>query len=268
MSNKEIIEQKAEKAILEIRKNALKNGTGFLIYDEYLPVGQYYMEYPDGDIKIVIPSTNRNIFIVHQELDSQTVLNLRKNYHLIIWHSKLMQKLMPTLYIITGPNGAGKSSIGSSLLPDSIRNNYTPYDADKLKMIEQLRIKKQGFTYKEAGRLADEFVYEEFERRYKDALKRNDHFVYEGHFSDESSWNLIKEFKEAGYKIDMIFIGLATLKLSQDRVYYRAINGGHNVNAFDIQKNYYGNLENLNKFFTLIDTLSLIDNSGNTAIFL
>ncbi|MBS1579642.1 MAG: zeta toxin family protein [Bacteroidetes bacterium] len=175
---------------------------------------------------------------------------------------------MPTLYVITGPNGAGKSSIGASLLPDSIRSNYMPYDADKLKMIEQVRLKKQGLTYKEAGQLADEFVFKEFDRRYKDALNRNDHFVYEGHFSEETSWNLIKEFKEAGYKIDMIFIGLATLKLSQDRVHYRAINGGHNVNAYDIQNNYFGNLETLNKHFSLIDNLSLIDNSKNIPIYI
>ncbi|MBS1579641.1 MAG: hypothetical protein JST29_08390 [Bacteroidetes bacterium] len=82
MSNKEIIEGKAEKAVLEIRKNALKNGVGFLIYDEHLPVGQYYMEYPDGDIKIVTPSIDKNIFSIHQELDAQTVLNIRKKLSL------------------------------------------------------------------------------------------------------------------------------------------------------------------------------------------
>ena len=95
---------------------------------------------------------------------------------------------MPALYIITGPNGAGKSTAGPGLLPDLIKKSYPPFDGDKLKMIKQLEFKKKTGSYKEAGKLADDFVFAEFERQYQKALLEMDHFAYEGHFSDESSW--------------------------------------------------------------------------------
>jgi len=102
---------------------------------------------------------------------------------------------MPCLYIITGPNGAGKSTVGPGLLPDSIRDSYPPFDGDKLKMIKQQEFKCKTVSYKEAGKLADEYVYKEFERLYKEALSKKDHFAYEGHFSEEESWDLIRKFK-------------------------------------------------------------------------
>jgi len=169
---------------------------------------------------------------------------------------------MPFLYILTGPNGAGKSTAGPGLLPDAISKSYPPFDGDKLKMIKQQEFKKITGSYKEAARLADEYVYGEFERLYKKSLSENDHFAYEGHFSEESSWNLIRKFKESGYKIDMIFLGLVSLKLSSDRVFNRAVRGGHNVKPYDIENNYFGNLAKLNEHLELIDQLTILDTSG------
>lgn len=169
---------------------------------------------------------------------------------------------MPRLYILTGPNGAGKSTAGPGLLPDAIGEKYPPFDGDKLKMIKQQEFKLLTGSYKEASRRADEYVYEEFERCYKRALSANDHFAYEGHFSEESSWDLVRTFKAAGYKIDMIFLGLISLALSADRVFNRAIRGGHNVQPYDIEKNYFGNLIKLNEHLDLIDQLTLLDTSG------
>jgi predicted ABC-type ATPase len=169
---------------------------------------------------------------------------------------------MPSLYILTGPNGAGKSTAGPGLMPDFIQALYPPFDGDHLKMIKQREFKLLTGSYKEAARLADEYVYAEFERLYKSALSKNDHFSYEGHFSEESSWELIRKFKAAGYTIDMIFLGLVSLELSADRVFNRAIRGGHNVQAYDIEKNYFGNLIKLNEHLDLIDQLTILDTSG------
>ncbi len=118
---------------------------------------------------------------------------------------------MPTLYIITGPNGAGKSTAGPGLLPDVIKDKYPLFDGDKLKMTKQLEFKKLTGSYKEASRLADNYVFAEFESLYTAALFNKDHFAYEGHFSEDDSWNLIRKFKQEGYRIDMIFLGLTSL---------------------------------------------------------
>jgi len=60
----------------------------------------------------------------------------------------------------------------------------------------------------------------------------------------------------------MIFLGLVSLKLSADRVFNRAIRGGHNVLPYDIEKNYLGNLIKLNQHIDLIDQLTLLDTSA------
>ncbi len=175
---------------------------------------------------------------------------------------------MHGLYIIAGPNGAGKSTAGADLLPQSIRESYIPFDGDKLKMMKQKEFRSKTVSYKEAGRLADHYVHEEFDKQYKRALLAKDHFVYEGHFSDEASWNLIRRFRDAGYFIDMIFLGLVSLQLSSDRVFNRAIRGGHNVPPLDIEKNYFGNLIMINKYIDLIDQLTLLDASGNKPLYI
>ncbi|MDR6570470.1 zeta toxin family protein [Chitinophaga ginsengisegetis] len=176
---------------------------------------------------------------------------------------------MPTLYIIAGSNGAGKSSAGPDLLPTELIKKHSPFDGDKLKSLKQLEFRKQlGCSYKEAGKLADEYVDQTFELQYKSALEQNEDFVYEGHFTEEESWSLIRTFKKEKYRINMLFMGLATLEISLDRVFKRAMNGGHNVPVYEIEKNYYGNLYKLNQHFKLIDDLIILDSSEELVLHL
>jgi len=176
---------------------------------------------------------------------------------------------VPTLYIIAGSNGAGKSSAGPHLFPQSLIEKHPPFDGDKLKSLKQLEFRKQaGGSYKEAGRLADEFVDQAFNTQYKFALHQNQDFVYEGHFKEEDSWNLIRTFRNNNYKINMLFMGLSSVEISMDRVMQRAYNGGHNVPLYEIERNYYGNLYKLNQHFDLIDHLVILDSSEELAIHL
>ena len=77
---------------------------------------------------------------------------------------------MPDLYIIAGPNGAGKSTASTHYLPAAIREKYVSFDSDKLKRAKQREFYLQVKSYKEAGKMADEFVDSEFNRQYKAAL--------------------------------------------------------------------------------------------------
>ena len=173
---------------------------------------------------------------------------------------------MPGLYIIAGSNGAGKSSAGPGLLPAHLIEEHPPFDGDKLKSLKQLEFRRQlGCSYKEAGRMADDLVDETFEIQYKHALTQKEDFVYEGHFTEESSWRLIQTFKEEKYEIHMLFMGLASLDISLDRVFKRAMNGGHNVPPYEIERNYFGNLYKLNEHFRLINELIILDTSEELA---
>jgi len=113
---------------------------------------------------------------------------------------------MPELYIITGANGAGKSSIGATFLPIDIRSNYVVFDGDKLYMQKQRVLWESGMrAIKEAKKVAFAFVVETFEKLVEEALRTNDNFVYEGHFTNDATWDIPVRFKENGYKIHLIF---------------------------------------------------------------
>lgn len=168
---------------------------------------------------------------------------------------------MPDLYIIAGPNGAGKSTAAEQYLPAKIFEKYIPFDSDKLKRVKQREFYLQVKSYKEAGKMADEFVDNEFDKQYKAALESKDHFVYEGHFTEDASWELPKRFQAEGYKVRMIFMGLDSVEKSNTRVTSRAMQNGHNVHPADIERNYYGNLDKLNEHYAFLDELVIVEAS-------
>ena len=169
---------------------------------------------------------------------------------------------MPSLYIITGSNGAGKSTIGPEYLPEDIRDNYTVFDGDLLFVNKQRELFPQiTRSPKEAKKLAFEYVVNTFERLTADALSRNDTFVYEGHFTNNATWDTPKQFKQVGYTIHLLFFGLTDPDLSQLRVTNRVIEDGHFVDRVTIESNFKGNLEMLNVNFQFIDNLTIIDTS-------
>lgn len=59
----------------------------------------------------------------------------------------------------------------------------------------------------------------------------------------------------------MIFFGLTNEELSALRVLGRAQEGGHNVDSLSLRDNFYGNLEKVNKYFVLINSLHIVDTS-------
>ena len=59
----------------------------------------------------------------------------------------------------------------------------------------------------------------------------------------------------------MLFLGLKDTDLSEMRVGLRAKKGGHNVPRYDIENNFYGNLEMLNEHYELLDHLQIVDTS-------
>jgi predicted ABC-type ATPase len=93
------------------------------------------------------------------------------------------------------------------------------------------------------------------------AIINKEHFIYEGHFPDKENWSAPKRFKSAGYKVHMIFLGLSHPKISELRVFERAKIGGHNVPPYEIERNFFGNLKQLNIQYQIIDELQIIDTS-------
>lgn len=169
---------------------------------------------------------------------------------------------MPELYIITGSNGAGKSTIGPDYLPEYIRNNYAVFDGDLLFTQKQRDLfPSKTRSPKEAKRLAFEFVTEKFDTLVEQSLQENDNFVYERHFTNDATWEIPKRLKTAGYEIHLLFFGLSNPDLSQLRVTDRVYRGGHYVDRITIEANFQGNLEKINEYYYLFNSLRIIDTS-------
>lgn len=166
---------------------------------------------------------------------------------------------MPELYVITGSNGAGKSSIGSKYLPDHIRRQGPVFDGDKLFVEKRKELRSTIKSNKECSKLAYEFVTETFDNLVDIALTGNHSFAYEGHFTNEATWDIPRRFRAAGYSIHLIFLGLQDTALSELRVVDRTKSGGHYVDPRTVADNFYGNLEKLNLHYSIFQTVQIID---------
>jgi len=166
---------------------------------------------------------------------------------------------MPELYIITGSNGAGKSSIGPDYLPQYIQNTCTIFDGDKLFIQKRNELWQTIKAPKEVRKLAYEFVVETFEQQVKEALATRSNYVYEGHFTNDSTWDIPRRFKEEGYIVNLIFLGLENPDISQQRVIERSKEGGHWVDRPTIEDNFYGNLQKLEQHIDAVHNIQIID---------
>ena len=168
---------------------------------------------------------------------------------------------MPQLFVITGANGAGKSTLSRSLLPIELAE-LEVFDGDKYFVTRLSEIfPSQNKSPKYAREMAFEATVKAFEELIEHSISKNQSFAYEGHFSSEAPWKTISRFKEHQYQIIMVFLMVDDLSLSQKRVIERVKTGGHYVTPLEIEKNYYGNLIQLNQHLDLLDELIVIDNS-------
>ena len=168
---------------------------------------------------------------------------------------------MPELYIITGSNGAGKSTTGPKYLPARIIQQMPVFDGDKLFVEKRKELWRTIKSPKECNKLAYEFVVETFDRLVEVALAKRLDFAYEGHFTNEATWDIPRQFMAAGYRVHLIFLGLIDTELSEVRVSDRLQSGGHYVDPVTIADNFYGNLEKLNKHYEVFRSAQIIDTS-------
>jgi predicted ABC-type ATPase len=168
---------------------------------------------------------------------------------------------MPFLYIITGSNGAGKSSVGPNYIPLHLRESI--FDGDKLFMEKRSEYWRNGIkSHKECKKLAAEDVENTFDQLVNNALANRNDFAYEGHFTNDATWEIPIRFRDAGYEIHLIFFGLTDTMLSETRVTARSREGGHYVDPLTVAANFYGNLEKLDKYYSIFNSVTIVDTSG------
>jgi predicted ABC-type ATPase len=150
---------------------------------------------------------------------------------------------MPDLYIIAGPNGSGKSTYSSLLLPLYL----TAFDADK-----ELKLLEKEFAGLESWRLM-EAVEDRFEKEMGKAIAEKKDFAFETNLTSEDPLRIPRMFQQAGYRTNLIYIGLESAKMAIVRVAHRVAMGGHDVPDHQITQRYREGLDNLQKYARFFD---------------
>src|SRR3954468_5399202 len=124
----------------------------------------------------------------------------------------------PILHVIAGPNGAGKTTFAREYLPLFSRCDEF-VNADLLAQgISPFAPERVAFR---AGRLMLERVQELYGQRIT--------FGFETTLAGKGHLPLLRKIKSSGYEIHLYFLWLPTADMAVQRVAYRVMHGGHNV---------------------------------------
>lgn len=159
----------------------------------------------------------------------------------------------PRCIIIAGPNGAGKTTFAREFLPKEARVVHF-VNADLL--AAGLSPLKPQLAILNAGRL----FLSELDRL---AQARQD-FAFETTLSGLTYCRRIKRWKLAGYRIEIVYLRLASVSLALRRIAARVKQGGHHVPRADVIRRFargWNNFETVYK--PLADAWTVHDNSGD-----
>lgn len=152
----------------------------------------------------------------------------------------------PLLITIAGPNGAGKSTFYHSHLAAA----GLPFvNADLI--AREMQIDSYAAANIASG-LRKRFV--------EDKLS----FVFETVFSDPAGdkLNFLKAAEEAGFTVILVFIGISSAAVSEERVGMRISQGGHDVPLDKIRSRYPRTMANLAGAIRTVQNVFVYDNSN------
>lgn len=157
--------------------------------------------------------------------------------------------ISPACTIIGGPNGSGKSTIYNSLLPpgrflnaDVIARGINPSRPEDVSIA--------------AGR---QIIVE-----LAKTLRARESFVYETTLSSNQSIAVMREAKQAGYEVGLVFVTLNSADLNVERVAWRVARGGHDIPEHVVRRRYGSTLRRLPEAIGLSDGTMIFDNSPET----
>lgn len=148
----------------------------------------------------------------------------------------------PILHVYAGPNGSGKSF-------------YTQrYDDTPERYINADDIQKElGLTVLEAAREAD--------RLRRENLEKGITFAFETVFSRPNRLEFLKEAKERGYEVHVVYVITQDVEINIGRVAQRVHKGGHGVPEDKIRSRYERALSLIKYVIPVADQVRIFNNS-------
>ena len=155
------------------------------------------------------------------------------------------------LYIISGCNGAGKTTASFTILPEVIFCKEFVNADEIAKGLSPFRPERVAF---EAGRL--------MLNRINELLNGAESFAFETTLATKSYRNKIKEAKQKGFNVTLLFFWLQNVELAKERVKIRVTEGGHDIETNVIERRYRNGIKNLfNIYLPITDGALIFDNS-------
>jgi predicted ABC-type ATPase len=129
--------------------------------------------------------------------------------------------------MIAGPNGAGKTTFARDFLPrEGDFQNFINADL----IAEGISPLNPELAAIRAG----ELMLKEIQR----CVEQSETFAFETTLSGRSYARQIPKWQEAGYRVELIFLRLRSVRLAISRVKSRVARGGHHVPASVVRRRY------------------------------
>jgi predicted ABC-type ATPase len=142
---------------------------------------------------------------------------------------------MPTVLIIAGPNGAGKTTFANAVLA----RRPEPFEFVNADEIAR-RIGGGG-----AGRAPDLLAGREMLRLLDELTAQRRDIALETTLATRSHAHRIERWRQAGYRIELVYLRLPDVETSLARVAGRVERGGHDIPEADIRRRFPRSLEYL-----------------------
>ncbi len=156
----------------------------------------------------------------------------------------------PTLFLIAGPNGAGKSTFYDTVLAERVAAPFI--NADIIQR-DELRNPSPEASY-QAAKIAEE--------KRREYIAAGQSFVMETVFSHPSKLELLNDARDAGFRIIVFHLTLASADLAIARVAARIEEGGHPVPAEKVRQRFDRNGPLIREAALLADRAMVFDASA------
>lgn len=157
------------------------------------------------------------------------------------------------IIIIAGPNGAGKTTFAETFLPEDDCLNFVNADLIARGM--------SPFDPDTAAIRAAKVMLDEIDGY----VERGESFALETTLSGRTYARRIREWRDTGYRVELVFLKLDHVDTAINRVAARVIQGGHSIPEDVIRRRFYAGRVNLESLYRpIVDLWSIYDNSGAT----